>query len=205
MLPEALVINQGHISRHHHQSLSGLVGELARTIPLLRLPLLLDEQTEELVGENSRAEVPRAIEAGAVGVGTSEGVSANERNNLAVIEAHTVEDVTDVLLLLAAVGEPAVRSAGAEVLVGPARPPGDGRATQLLDGAGAGQGPEVGVGDPWELGLDGLEEITGVVEAGIGAVVGFRGESHSRTVAASSAGFLVICTTCVPGESHQNL
>lgn len=38
---ELLVLNQGHISRQHHQSLRLLVLELLWTIPLLPLPLLV--------------------------------------------------------------------------------------------------------------------------------------------------------------------
>ena len=43
---------------------------------------------------------PRAIVAGAVLVARAEGVSPDERDDLAVIEAHAVEDGADVVLVL---------------------------------------------------------------------------------------------------------
>lgn len=205
MLLERLVLDEGHVGGEHHQGSGGLIGELGRAVPLSGLPLLIDQQTEELVGEDSRAEVPGTIETGAVRMGTTEGVGADQSHNLLVVESHAVEDVTDVLVVLGGVGQTAVRGAGSDVLVLAAGSPGDGRATQLLDGAGTSQSPEIGVGDPRELGLDRLQEVSGSLETSVGAVVGLRGESHGGTVATSGTSLLVIGATCVPCQTDEDL
>lgn len=54
------------------------------------------------------------------------------------------------------------------------------------------------------MSLDGLEEVAGSLETGVGAMIRLRGESHRGAVAASSAGLLVIGTTCVPCETNQD-
>ena len=81
----------------------------------------------------------------------ADGVRAAQRHDLAIVEAHAVEDGAQVVLLLAAVGEASVGRAKGDVAVLSARAPGDGGALHFLDGADAGEGPEVGVGDPGEL------------------------------------------------------
>jgi len=50
-----------------------------------------------------------------------------------------------------AVGGEAVLSSGSPANLG---------SLHFLDGADTGEGPEVGVGEAWELGLDGFQEIT---------------------------------------------
>ena len=159
VLLELLVLDHDHVRRHHHQGPGALVGELGRSVPLLLLPLLVEQETEELVGENGRAEVPGSVKAGAVGVSAAQSVGTHQGHDLLVVEAHTVEDVADVLVVLGGVGQTSVGSAAGDVLILAAGSPGDSRTTQLLDGAGARQRPEVGVADPRELGLDGLQEL----------------------------------------------
>lgn len=168
---EALVLDQRNVGGQHHQCRGGLVGELSRAVPLALVPLLLDKEAEELIAEDSWAEVPRTVKARAIGVCPAQGVCADQSDHLAVVEAHTSEHVTDVALTLCGVRQTTVRGAGGNILVLTARAPGNLRAAELLDGGGAGQSPKIGVGDPGELGLDGLEEVTGVLETGIGAVV----------------------------------
>lgn len=202
---EALVLDQGNITGQHHQGTSSLVGVLDRAVPLALVPLLLNEQTEELVAEDGRAEIPRSFETGAVGVGTAQSVSSDQSDHLAVIEAHAAEDITDVTVALGGVGKTAIGGTGGNVPVLTAGAPGDDGATELLNGGGTGQSPQVGVGDPGELGLDGLEEVTGVLQTGVGAVVRLRSETHGSTVATTSAGLLVIGTTGVPGETNEDL
>lgn len=71
VLLELLVLDQRHVGGKHHQGLGGLVRELLGTVPLLLIPVLLDQQTVELVGEDCRAEVPRAVKARPVRVTTA--------------------------------------------------------------------------------------------------------------------------------------
>lgn len=168
---EALVLNESHISGQHHESGSGLVSELSRAVPLLVAPLLLDKETEELVAENSRAEVPRAVEAGAVGVAATQSVSTAQCNHLTVIEAHATKDITDVTGALSGVGQTAIGCTGSNFLVLTTGSPGNGGTAEFLNSTSATESPKIGVGDPGELGLDRLKEVASGLQTGIGAVV----------------------------------
>lgn len=81
----------------------------------------------------------------------SQGMCAAQCNNLTVVETHAPEDGTEVRLFLGAVGKTTVGCAHTDVPIRPAGPPGDNGALHFLDGADAGEGPEVGVGYPWEF------------------------------------------------------
>lgn len=78
----------------------------------------------------------------------AQSVGTDQSNHFLVVEAHAAEDVTDVLLVLASVGETSIRSTGSDVLVLAARSPWDNRASQLLDASDSGKSPQVRVGDP---------------------------------------------------------
>lgn len=119
---------------------------------LLVNPLLREEELEELVGHDSRAEVPRTVISGTVSMGTTQGMSTAEGNHFTVIKAHAAKDVSDMLLVLGGVGEAAIWSASRGIVVLTARSPWDGGTLQLLDGTGTGKSPEIRVGDPWEFG-----------------------------------------------------
>ena len=73
-----------------------------------------------------------------------------------------------------------------------------------MDRAGGGQSPEVGVGDPGEGLLDGLEEVAGGDQAGVGAVVTLGGETHGGAVGAAGAGLLVVGARGVPSETEED-
>jgi len=62
----------------------------------------------------------------------------------------------------------------------------------LLDGADAGEGPQVGVGDPREGGVDGFKEVARGFEAGVGAVVAFGGEAHGGAVGTAGLGVFIV-------------
>lgn len=94
--------------------------------------------------------------------------------------------------VFACVGQAAVGRAEAEVAIGAARAVWDLGPLHLLDGADAGEDPEVRVGYPGESCFDGLEEVAGGFEAGIGAVVTFGGEAHSGAVGTAGVGELVV-------------
>jgi len=82
---------------------------------------------------------------------SSKSMGTTERNNLLVIEAHSAKDVAQVLVTLGSVWETSVRCASCDVLIKATWAVWDGWALHLLDSANAGENPEVGVGDPWEL------------------------------------------------------
>ena len=155
MLLEARVLAERHVRRQHHERLAPHILVLLRPVPLLPRPLLAQQQAEIVVRDDGRGEGPGAVEARAVGVAAAEGVRAGEGDDFAVVEAHAVEDGAQVGLLFGAVGEAAVGRAHGYVPVGAAGAPGDGGALHFLDGADAGEGPEVRVGYPRILGWEG--------------------------------------------------
>jgi hypothetical protein len=145
-----LVLNEGNVGGQHHQGLA-LVLELLGAVPLADSPLVAEEQGVVVVGHNGRGEGPGAVEAGAVGVATAEGVGASEGDDLLVVETHAVKDIAQVLGALGGIRQTAIRSAGGDVSVSAARSPRDGRTLHLLNGSNTGKGPEIRVGDPREL------------------------------------------------------
>ena len=157
VLLEARVLDERHVRRQHHERLAPHVLVLLRPVPLLPRPLLPQQQAEVVVRDDGRGEGPGAVEAGAVGVAAAEGVGAGQGDDLPVVEAHAVEDGAEVGLLFGPVGEAAVGRAHGYVPGGAAGAPGDGGALHFLDGADAGEGPEVRVGYPgvfgWEWGI----------------------------------------------------
>lgn len=82
----------------------------------------------------------------------AEGVGAREGNDLLVVEAHTVENVAEVVGALGGIGETTIRSAGRDITVRTARAVGDVGALHLLDGADTAEDPEIRVGYPGEFG-----------------------------------------------------
>ena len=81
------------------------------TVPLLLRPLLREQELEVIVGEGGRREGPRTLVARAVGVAAAEAVGAAQRHDLAVGEAHAVEDGAEVVSTTRGVGQAAVRGA----------------------------------------------------------------------------------------------
>lgn len=144
----------------------------------------------------------------------AQSMCAAQSHDLAVIKTHTAEDGAKVRLLLRAVGETTIRRAHTNVSVGPAGAPWHDGTLHLLDGADAGECPEVGVGDPGEflwkhmlerlsLGafkartnvtFDRLEEVTGCLETGVCAMVSLWGESHGGAIGSAGVGKFVIAS-----------
>lgn len=204
VLPEALVLDNLHIGGQHHERLGLDVLELLGAVPLLVRPLLFDQQLEVVVGQRGGAEGPGAIVAGAVRVAAAERVGAGQRNHGAVVEAHAAEDGADVAAVLGCVGEAAVGCAEGKVAVAAARAVRDLGALHLLDGGDAAQDPEVRVADPGEGGLDGLEEVAGGLQTGVGAMVALGSEAHGGAVGTAGAGQLVVGAGGVPCETKQD-
>ena len=188
MRPKHLILHERHIRRQHHERLGLEILILLRAIPLLPPPLLVQQQAEVIVADDRGGEGPGPFEAGAVRVAAAERVGTAQRDDLLVGEAHAAEDGAEVVPPLGAVGQAAVGRAEADVAVGAAGAPGDAGALHFLDGGHARKRPEVGVGDPGELGFHGLEELAGGFEAGVGAVVAFGGEAHGCAVGAACVG-----------------
>lgn len=204
MLLELLVLGECHIRRQHHQRLGLGIRKLSRSVPLSPRPLFVKQQSVVVVGERSRGEGPRSVESGSVGVASAEGVCATEGDDLLVVEAHSVEDVPQVVLALGTVGQSSIRSAVVVVSVHSARSPRNLGSLGLLDGTDTGKRPQVTVRDPGELLLDRLEEFSGDLETVVGAVLGFGLESHSGVVGTTGAVLLVVGSGRVPGESDQD-
>ena len=151
MFLKLLVLYQCHVRRQHHQTLAPGVLELLRPVPLSEIPLLTQQQTIVIIAHDCRTEAPGSVETATIGVAAAERVGAAQSDNLAVVEAHAAEDGAEVFLLLGAVGKAAIRGAHADVAVLATGAPGDGGPLHFLNGADAGEGPKVGVGDPGEF------------------------------------------------------
>mmetsp|Transcript_4883 Transcript_4883/g.6962 ORF Transcript_4883/g.6962 Transcript_4883/m.6962 type:complete len:202 (+) Transcript_4883:276-881(+) len=99
---EHAVVLEAEVRWEHHEAASAVL-VLQRASPGFALvgplhePILLFELHEELVGESGGRVGPWAPVAAAVGVASPEGVAAGEGDDLAVGEAHAVEDVAEVL------------------------------------------------------------------------------------------------------------
>src|SRR5256885_5872690 len=119
----------------------------------------------------------------------SEIMRARQRNNLLVVEAHPIEDESDVICSLCAIGQPAPRWQLAVVdKICPAAFPFHLRPAHLFDRDHSSKCPEVRVCYPRELCLYGFEEGSGVLQAGIGRVATLCLVTHAGTVGAASVG-----------------
>lgn len=155
---------------------------------------------------------------------TSQSVGSGKSNNLLVVESHAVEDVTEVILGLGGIGKTSIwiisvtisnkrittsglhtRSASSNILVGTSRTVRNLRSSHLLDSTNSSKNPQVGVGDPRVLGLNGLNSVTGNLQTGIGSVVGLGGETHGSSVGSSGLGVLVVGSGSVPSETKKDL
>jgi hypothetical protein len=116
------------------------------------LPLLFNQETVEVVGQNGRGEGPGTSEASPVSVAAAKGVGTRESNDLLIIEAHTAEDLSEVGSTLSGVGKTAIRSTGDRITVRATRPVRNNRALHFLNGTDASENPEIRVADPGELG-----------------------------------------------------
>ena len=153
-------------------------------------------------------------------------MSTAQSHDLLVIEAHAVEDISQMSVALAGIRQPAVGCTRRHVLVGAAGSEGDNRTLHLLDGDDPPEDPEVGGRDPGELGWKGkwsagclvpvlcegegrltlnwLQKVPRGLQPSIGAVVTLGRESHCGTVAAPGAGLLIVGAAGVPGQAHQD-
>lgn len=108
---ELLVVLHGNFSGKHHNLGVLLVNELRGTASLDSLldPLAVTKSLVVLVGEQSGGFLPGTLKTRAIRVATAERVSTSKGDNLLVVEAHAVEDVTNVTLTLSGIGKTTVR------------------------------------------------------------------------------------------------
>jgi hypothetical protein len=88
-------------------------------------------------------------------------VSTGKSDNLLIIETHSVEDESKVVLSLSGIRKSTIgQSIVVLETVNSSRSPRDLGSTTLLDGANTTKGPEITVGDPRELLLDELHVVS---------------------------------------------
>lgn len=131
----------------HKVTITYLLG----TVPLLHGPLLVQEQFEVLICNHRGRKCPRPFESASSRVASPKGVSTAQCDNLLVVETHTVEDVSQVLVSLFSIGQTSVGCTSSHVLVHSPWSVWDGGTLHLLDSTDSTKDPEVGVSDPWEL------------------------------------------------------
>mmetsp|Transcript_36442 Transcript_36442/g.67879 ORF Transcript_36442/g.67879 Transcript_36442/m.67879 type:complete len:334 (+) Transcript_36442:40-1041(+) len=205
---------QAHVGGQHHE-LATRVLQLSRAGPFLAVvgllggPLLLQQQTEVLIGEGGLGVGPGAPVAGRVLVAAPHRMRARQTNNLLVIKSHAVEDVSEVLDIRSHTArvrrrQATIRNSRGLVGVSAAASPGNGRAAHLLNGSGTGQSPQVSIAHRRILFLDGFEEVTRTAQAGVSAPHRLRGEAHGGTVAAASAVLFRVSARSVPRKANQS-
>ena len=109
----------------------------------------------------------------------TEGYSEREEG----VIPHTVEDVPDMRSTLGSIRKASIWSGVLSETIDTSWPPGDFRSSHLLDGSNAGKSPQVTVADPWELGLDLLQQSSGNPQTVVGAMNRFRLETHGGIIA----------------------
>mmetsp|Transcript_101327 Transcript_101327/g.254065 ORF Transcript_101327/g.254065 Transcript_101327/m.254065 type:complete len:230 (+) Transcript_101327:1370-2059(+) len=177
------------------------------------------------VAEESGVLDPSPCIATALGVAPPIDMSsADESHDLAVVEAHAIEDLTDMLCcLLPALDTslivdihdsciyPCFRTRKTawsnslfwlSILASPAER--DLRTSRMLDGAIGCQNPEVGIAQVRELALDGLHELTGSVKACVFRVPGFQLVPHGGAIGTTSAVSCTIRSRRVPSQPDQD-
>jgi hypothetical protein len=88
-------------------------------------------------------------------------VSTGKSDNLLIIETHSVEDESKVVLSLSGIWKSTIgQSIVVLETVNSSGSPGDLGSTALLDGANTSKGPEITVGDPGEFLLDELHVVS---------------------------------------------
>lgn len=124
---------------------------LLRTVPLLPVPLLIQQKLIVVVGDNSWGESPRTIETTAISVATTKSMSTTQGYDFLVIESHAAKDSPQVLVTLGGIWETSIRCASRSFLVLTTWSERNDWALHLLDRADTSQDPEIRVRDPWVL------------------------------------------------------
>ncbi len=76
VLSKRLIFDKLHIRGQHHQRLGLDIFKLLGPIPLLVLPLLLNQELEEVIRHRRGTECPRPVVPRAIAVAAAEGVGA---------------------------------------------------------------------------------------------------------------------------------
>ena len=124
---------------------------LLGTIPLLPVPLLVQEEGVVVVSHNSGGERPWTTESATISVASTKCMSTTQSYNFLVIKAHTVENVSQMFVALGRIWKTSIRRAGGDILVLSTRSVWNDGALHLLDGTNTSEDPKIRVGDPREL------------------------------------------------------
>mmetsp|Transcript_10887 Transcript_10887/g.29279 ORF Transcript_10887/g.29279 Transcript_10887/m.29279 type:complete len:388 (+) Transcript_10887:260-1423(+) len=221
VLAELLVLDEDDVRRQHHEVTCGVL-ELQRALPRLALvgrldgPRVLDELAVVLVAHCGRGARPRTPETGAVRVARAESVRTAQGHDLPIVEAHAVENVTQVrgrlvraahvrareppILVRGTLPDRALFAAG---LVCAARRELDLGAAHLLDGHNRCENPQVRVRHARELLLHGLEHVLRELEARIGTPRHLGLEAHRSTIRAARVRVLAESAGRVPTQTKE--
>eukprot|EP00429_Kryptoperidinium_foliaceum_P079805 CAMPEP_0176224426 /NCGR_PEP_ID=MMETSP0121_2-20121125/21247_1 /TAXON_ID=160619 /ORGANISM="Kryptoperidinium foliaceum, Strain CCMP 1326" /LENGTH=357 /DNA_ID=CAMNT_0017563677 /DNA_START=47 /DNA_END=1116 /DNA_ORIENTATION=+ len=221
ILAELGILHEDEVRRQHHQ-LTCRVLVLLRAGPRLPLvrglhrPRVLQQLAVVLVAHRRGGARPGPPVAGPLRVAGAEAVGAAQRDDLPVVEAHAVEDVAQVgrgllrrphvrarepaVLVRLPLPHGALRAAG---LVDAPRRERDARAAHLLDGDDGGVDPYVRVRGPWELLLDGLQQLLRILQARVGAPRQLGLEAHRGAAGAPRARVRAEGPRRVPSQAHE--
>lgn len=98
-----------------------------------------------------RGESPGTIETRTIGMTSTQSMSTTQSHDLLIIESHSIENISQMLVSLRRIRESSIGCAGCDVFVESAGSVWDGWTLHFLDCADASEDPKVGIGDPWEL------------------------------------------------------
>lgn len=106
---------------------------LLGTTPFLPVPLLVQEELVVLVGYDGGGECPWTFESTTIGVASAKSVSTTESYDFLVVETHTPEDITQMLVSLGCVWQTSIGCAAGNILIGSSRSVWDNWALHFLN------------------------------------------------------------------------
>mmetsp|Transcript_1363 Transcript_1363/g.2942 ORF Transcript_1363/g.2942 Transcript_1363/m.2942 type:complete len:383 (+) Transcript_1363:270-1418(+) len=205
VLPELGVGLEGHVGGEHAELAGAHVLELRLPVPLLRPPLLVDEELEVAVVELERRVRPGSVEPAPHLMHASEGVTTRQSHNVLVSQAHAVEDISEMLGSLGSVGEAAVGRALAVVWeVCAPELERDLWASEELDRAARSDGPQIRKGDLGVVLLHRKKQVPDDGESLVRLVVCLRREADGAALAASCFVILVEGARGMPRHPHSD-
>mmetsp|Transcript_17455 Transcript_17455/g.30771 ORF Transcript_17455/g.30771 Transcript_17455/m.30771 type:complete len:305 (-) Transcript_17455:78-992(-) len=174
-------------------------------------PLFAEEKLKVLVAKGSRCAGPRAPESRGSGVAAAKSMCSTESYNFLVVETHAVKDVTEVVfgvvLLVASISvrQQSVGKIGVRLgLVSAAKAEGKLGPSHLLNSYIARERPQVTVGDLGVVCLYRLKKSTSFVQACVCAPLALGSKTHSGAIASAHLVVLIVGTSVVPGQAHQD-
>ena len=172
-------------------------------------PPFFHEQTKVFIGKSCFSIRPGTPESTGIRMATPHGMGPQEGDHFLRRQSHSSKDLFDMVQGGFArshigIGQTilGIRFAPIDV-IDPTQGKGNLGPTRFFDCHDTGQGIQVSIGKSGMLGLDGLQEGPGLVQAGIVPILGFGSKSHFCSIASSTVVRLLIGPTRMPCQTNQ--